>query len=84
MGSNPVVGTNNHKPTVNSAVHPSEVGKRVLRSSSEGTSTGHTLIRANLELKFSIQYKDSILLSLSLMLQKSRSYVSKIGTAQCK
>ena len=25
--SNPVVGTTNHKPTVNSAVHPSEVGK---------------------------------------------------------
>ena len=27
MGSNPVVGTTNHKPTVNSVVHPSEVGK---------------------------------------------------------
>ena len=27
VGSNPVVGNNNHKPTVNSAVHPSEVGK---------------------------------------------------------
>ena len=40
VGSNPVVGTTNHKPTVNSAVHPSEVGKLVLRSSSEGMSTG--------------------------------------------
>ena len=27
VGSNPVVGTINHKRTVNSAVHPSEVGK---------------------------------------------------------
>ena len=27
VGSNPVVGTTNHKPTVNSAVYPSEVGK---------------------------------------------------------
>ena len=27
MGSNPVVGITNHKPTANSAVHPSEVGK---------------------------------------------------------
>ena len=50
MGSNPVVGTTNHMPTVISAVHPSEVGKRVLRGSSEGTSTGHTLITANLKL----------------------------------
>ena len=29
MGSNPVVETTNHKPTVNSAVHPYEVGKSV-------------------------------------------------------
>ena len=27
VGSNPVVGTTNHKPTINSAIHPSEVGK---------------------------------------------------------
>ena len=27
VGSNPVVRTTNRKPTVNSAVHPSEVGK---------------------------------------------------------
>ena len=27
LGSSPVVGTTNRKPTVNSAVHPSEVGK---------------------------------------------------------
>ena len=27
VGSNPVVGTTNHKPTANSAAHPSEVGK---------------------------------------------------------
>ena len=27
VGSNPFVGTTNHKPTANSAVHPSEVGK---------------------------------------------------------
>ena len=27
VGSNPVVGTISHKLTVNSAVHPSEVGK---------------------------------------------------------
>ena len=27
VGSNPFFGTTNHKPTVNSAVHPSEVGK---------------------------------------------------------
>ena len=42
----PVVGITNHKPTVNAAVHPSEVGKRVLRSNSKGTSTGYTLITA--------------------------------------
>ena len=39
VGSNPVFGITKHKPTVNSAVHPSEVGKWVLRSNSEGTST---------------------------------------------
>ena len=61
MGSNPVVGTTNHKPTVNSAVHPSEVGKRVLRSNSEDTSTERT-ITANLKLKRFIQYKDSTLI----------------------
>ena len=60
MGSHPVVGTTKHKPTVNSAVHPSKVG-RVLRSNSEDTSTGHTLIKANLKLKCLIQYKDSSL-----------------------
>ena len=49
VGSNPVVGTTNYKPTVNSAVHPSEVGKWLLRSDSEGKSTGHTLITANLK-----------------------------------
>ena len=49
MSSNPVVGTTNHKPRVNSAVYPSEVGKGGLRSNSEGTSTGHTLITANLK-----------------------------------
>ena len=27
VGSNPVVGITNHKPTANSGVHPSEVGK---------------------------------------------------------
>ena len=27
VGSNPVVGTTNHKPTANSTVHPSEVSK---------------------------------------------------------
>ena len=27
VGSNPVFGTTNRKPTVNSAFHPSEVGK---------------------------------------------------------
>ena len=27
VGSNPVPGTTTHKPTVNAAVHPSEVGK---------------------------------------------------------
>ena len=26
-GLNPVVGTTNHKPTVSSAAHPSEIGK---------------------------------------------------------
>ena len=61
MGSNPLVGITNHKPTVNSAVHPSEVGERVLRSNSEGTSTGHILTTANLKLKCLIQYKDSSL-----------------------
>ena len=35
----PVVGTTNHKQTVNSTVHPSEVGKRVLRSNSEGPNS---------------------------------------------
>ena len=39
VGSNPVVGTTNHESTVNSAVHPSEVDKRALRDSSEGTSS---------------------------------------------
>ena len=58
MGSNPVVGITNHKPSVNSSVHPSEIGKWVLRSNSEGTGTGHTLITANLKLKYLIQYKD--------------------------
>ena len=64
VGSNPVVGTTNPKPTVNSALHPFEVGKRVLRSNSEGTSTGHTLITASLNLKCFIRYKDSKLLLL--------------------
>ena len=60
MGSNPVFGTTNHKPTVNSeAVHLSEVGKWVFRSNFEGTSTGHTLITAHLKLKCFIQYKDA-------------------------
>ena len=54
-----VVGTTNHKPTVNSAVHPSEVGNWARRSNSEGTSTGHALITANLKLKCFIQYNDS-------------------------
>ena len=27
VGLNPIVGTTNHKPAVNSAVHPSKVGK---------------------------------------------------------
>ena len=59
MGLNPVVGTTKHKATVNSAIHPSEIGKLVLRSNSEGTSTGHTLITAYLKLKCSIiQFKD--------------------------
>ena len=67
VGSNPVVGTANHKPTVNSAVHPSEVGKGgVLRSNSEGRSNGHKLITANLKLKCFIQYADSKLFYLSL------------------
>ena len=35
VGSNPVVGITNQKPTANSAVHPFEVGKWVLRSNSE-------------------------------------------------
>ena len=63
VGSNPVVGTTDHKPTANSAVHPSDVGKWVLRSNSEGISTGHPLmlITANLKLKLLIQYKDSSL-----------------------
>ena len=56
-----MIGTTNHKPTVNSAVHLSEVGKWGLRSNSEGTSTGHILITANLKLKCFIQYKDSSL-----------------------
>ena len=56
--SNIVVGTTNHKPTVSSAVHFSEVGKWVLRSSSEDISTGHILKTANLKLKCLIQYKD--------------------------
>ena len=38
VDSNPVAGTKNHKPGANSAVHPSEVGKRVLRGNSEGKS----------------------------------------------
>ena len=66
MGSNPVVGDTNHKPTANSTVNPSEVGKQELRSNSEGTSTGHTLITAIPKLKCFTQYKDwkSLLLSL--------------------
>ena len=59
MGSTPVVGTINHKPAVNSAVLPFEVGKCVLRSNFEGTSTGDTLITANLRLKCFIQYEHS-------------------------
>ena len=38
VGSNPVVGTTNHKPTADSAVHPFEVGSEVLRGGSEGTT----------------------------------------------
>ena len=64
VGSNPVVGTTNHKPTVNSAVHPFEVGKRALRSNSEDTSTGQTLMTPHLKLKCFIQHKDSKLLLL--------------------
>ena len=58
-GSNPVIGTTNHKPTANSAVHPSEVGKRVLRSNSDGTSTKavYTLIAANLKWNVSSNLK---------------------------
>ena len=59
VGPNPVVGTTNHKPTVNSAVHPSEAGKLILRSNSEDTSSGHILITAGLRLKCFIQYKYS-------------------------
>ena len=33
VGSNQVIGTTNHRPTANSAAHPCEVGKRVLRGS---------------------------------------------------
>ena len=65
VGSNPVVGTTNHKPTVNSAVHPSDVGKCVLRSNAEGTSTGHALIAADLKLKCLVQYKDSSFFTMS-------------------
>ena len=36
-----------HKATVNSGIRLSDVGKSVLRSNSEGTSTGYTLIAAN-------------------------------------
>ena len=35
-------GTTNHKPSVSLAVHPSEVGKWVLRGNSEGASSGAT------------------------------------------
>ena len=38
---NSIVETTDHKPTSNSAVHPSGAGKGVHRSNSEGTSTGH-------------------------------------------
>ena len=31
MGLNPIVGATNHRPTVTSSVHPSEVGKSILR-----------------------------------------------------
>ena len=62
VGSNPVVGATDHKPTANSAVHPSEVGEWVLRSNSEGISTRHTLIAAYLKLTGFIQYRDSKLL----------------------
>ena len=59
VGSSPVIGTTNHKLTVNSAVHPPEVVNRVLRSGSKATSTGHTLITGHIKLKCFIQYKDS-------------------------
>ena len=66
MGSNLVVGTIDHKTTVNSAVRPSEVGKMSTQSNSEGTSTGYTLITDHLKFKCFILYKDSkSLLSLS-------------------
>ena len=58
VGSNPVVGTTNHKPTVNSAVNRSQIGKWVLRSNSEGTSTGDTPTTAHLKVKCFIQYQD--------------------------
>ena len=39
VGSNPVAGTTNHKPTADSELHPSEVSKRVFRGNSESTSS---------------------------------------------
>ena len=39
VASNPVFGITNHKPTANSAVHPSEAGKCVLGDNFEDTSS---------------------------------------------
>ena len=72
VGSNPVVGTTNHKPTVKSAVHHSEAGKLVLRSNSEGTNTGHTLKIAILKLKCLMQYE-------SYNLSSFKSKINKLG-----
>ena len=38
MGSNPIADSAGQKPAAKSAVHPSEVGKLVLRGNSEGVS----------------------------------------------
>ena len=46
LSSNPVVETINHQPTANSGVHPSEIGKSVLRDNSKSASGDATGLKA--------------------------------------
>ena len=79
MDSNPVVGTTNHKPTVNSALHPSDFGKWVLRGSSEDTSVD----AAGSYLLISCPYTQSAL-SYKSMLNTINTKKNNDGKSCCR